>query len=46
VEEEPPEEAEEWAETQFQNSGVLGLPTLTIYIPPSKFAKQLQEHDG
>ncbi|XP_028162519.1 GATOR complex protein WDR24-like, partial [Ostrinia furnacalis] len=43
VEEEPLEEAEEWAETSFHNSGVLGMPTLTIYIPPAKYAKQLRE---
>ncbi|KAL0882789.1 hypothetical protein ABMA27_016337 [Loxostege sticticalis] len=43
VEEEPLEEAEEWAETSFHNSGVLGMPTLTIYIPPAKYAKQLRD---
>lgn len=30
------EEVEDWAETQFHNSGVLGKPTLSIYIPPTK----------
>lgn len=39
VEEEPLEEVEDWAETQFHNSGVLGKPTLSIYIPPTKQAK-------
>ncbi|KAI5637278.1 WD domain, g-beta repeat domain-containing protein [Phthorimaea operculella] len=39
VEEEPIEEIEEWAENQFHNSGVLGMPTHSIYIPPAKFAK-------
>ncbi|CAG9787002.1 unnamed protein product [Diatraea saccharalis] len=37
VEEDPLEEEEEWAESQFQYSGVLGVPTRTIYIPPAKF---------
>ncbi|KAJ0176370.1 hypothetical protein K1T71_007549 [Dendrolimus kikuchii] len=45
VEEEPLEEVEEWAETQFHNSGVLGMPTLSIYIPPPKYAKQIR-NDG
>ncbi|XP_048478306.1 GATOR complex protein WDR24 [Plutella xylostella] len=37
VEEEPTmQELEEWAETQFHNSGVLGLPTHSIYIPPAR----------
>ncbi|XP_053610184.1 GATOR2 complex protein WDR24 isoform X2 [Plodia interpunctella] len=38
VEEEPLEEVEEErVETQFHNSGVLGLPTVSIYIPPAKY---------
>ncbi|XP_072949673.1 GATOR2 complex protein WDR24 [Epargyreus clarus] len=41
VEEEPLEEVEEWAESRVhKNSGVLGLPTHSIYIPPAKFAKR------
>lgn len=36
VEEESLEEVEDWAETQFHNNGVLGKPTLSIYIPPAK----------
>ncbi|XP_050555129.1 LOW QUALITY PROTEIN: GATOR complex protein WDR24 [Spodoptera frugiperda] len=45
VEEEPLEEVEEWAETQFHNSGVLGKPTLSIYIPPSKPSKHARSLD-
>lgn len=36
---------EEWAETQFHNSGVLGKPTLSIYIPPSKPSKHARSLD-
>ncbi|XP_060803577.1 GATOR complex protein WDR24 [Amyelois transitella] len=44
VEEEPMEEVEEErVETQFHNSGVLGLPTVSIYIPPAKY--KLREGD-
>lgn len=43
MEEEPLEEVEQWAETQFHNSGVLGMPTLSIYIPPHKYKIR---HDG
>lgn len=45
MEEEPLEEVEEWAETQFHNSGVLGKPTLSIYIPPSKPSKHARSLD-
>ncbi|XP_064072807.1 GATOR2 complex protein WDR24 [Vanessa tameamea] len=40
VEEEPLEEVEEWENRFHKNSGVLGLPTHSIYIPPAKFAKR------
>ncbi|KAI8437205.1 hypothetical protein MSG28_010530 [Choristoneura fumiferana] len=39
VEEEPMEEVEEWEENQFHNSGVLGLPTHSIYVPPARLAR-------
>lgn len=39
MEEEPLEEVEEWAES-FHNSGVLGMPTLSIYIPPAKYVRR------
>ncbi|XP_063891924.1 GATOR2 complex protein WDR24 [Helicoverpa armigera] len=45
VEEEPLEEVEEWAETQFHNSGVLGKPTLSIYIPPARQPKHLRSDE-
>ncbi|XP_049873405.1 GATOR complex protein WDR24 [Pectinophora gossypiella] len=45
VEEEPIEEIEEWAENQFHNSGVLGMPTHSIYIPPAKYAKHRGSDD-
>lgn len=34
------EEVEEWENRSHKNSGVLGLPTHTIYIPPAKLAKR------
>ncbi|KPI95789.1 WD repeat-containing protein 24 [Papilio xuthus] len=37
---------EEWEENQFHNSGVLGLPTQSIYIPPAKYAKQMRDDDA
>ncbi|XP_068633759.1 GATOR2 complex protein WDR24 [Battus philenor] len=46
VEEEPLGEVEEWEENQFHNSGVLGLPTQSIYIPPAKFAKQMRDDEA
>ncbi|CAH2048923.1 unnamed protein product, partial [Iphiclides podalirius] len=47
VEEEPMGEVEEeWAENQFHNSGVLGLPTQSIYIPPAKLAKQMRDDEA
>ncbi|XP_028025577.1 GATOR complex protein WDR24 isoform X4 [Bombyx mandarina] len=46
VEEEPLEEVEQWAETQFHNSGVLGMPTLSIYIPPHKYKIRHDEGSG
>ncbi|KAJ8722349.1 hypothetical protein PYW08_004751 [Mythimna loreyi] len=45
VEEEPLEEVEDWAETQFHNSGVLGKPTLSIYIPPAKQPKHVRAEE-
>ncbi|CAH0715219.1 unnamed protein product, partial [Brenthis ino] len=38
VEEEPIEEVEEWENHEHKNSGVLGLPTHSIYIPPARRA--------
>ncbi|XP_063624491.1 GATOR2 complex protein WDR24 [Cydia splendana] len=46
VEEEPMEEVEEWAENQFHNSGVLGLPTHSIYVPPSRLLRRDDETAG
>ncbi|CAB3227368.1 unnamed protein product [Arctia plantaginis] len=46
VEEEPLEEVEDWAETQFHNSGVLGKPTLSIYIPPNKQPAHVRNDDS
>ncbi|XP_045773380.1 GATOR complex protein WDR24 [Maniola jurtina] len=46
VEEEPMEEVEEWENRSHKNSGVLGLPTHSIYIPPAKFAKRDDEGGG
>ncbi|XP_075977555.1 WD repeat domain 24 [Anticarsia gemmatalis] len=47
VEEEPLEEEEEedWAETKFHNSGVLGKPTRSIYFPPAKQPAHLRNDD-
>lgn len=39
MEEDPIEEVEEWEENQFHNSGVLGLPTHSIYVPPARLAR-------
>ncbi|CAK1551402.1 unnamed protein product [Leptosia nina] len=44
VEEETEEESEEWESRTHKHSGVLGLPTHTIYIPPHKFAKRDTEN--
>ncbi|XP_032517205.2 GATOR2 complex protein WDR24 isoform X1 [Danaus plexippus] len=40
VEEEPLEEVEEWENRLHQHSGVLGLPTHAVYIPPAKYARE------
>lgn len=40
------EEVEEWAENQFHNSGVLGLPTHSIYVPPSRLLRRDDETAG
>ncbi|XP_041979515.1 GATOR complex protein WDR24 [Aricia agestis] len=46
-EEEPLEEAEEWADSgHHKNSGVLGMPTHSIYIPPAKYCKRDDENGG
>ncbi|XP_038220576.1 GATOR complex protein WDR24 [Zerene cesonia] len=46
AEEEVVEEAEEWESRTHKHSGVLGLPTHTIYIPPHKYAKRDNETSG
>lgn len=46
MEEEPLEPEEDWSENQFHNSGVLGLPTHTIYIPDKLHAHHNLEENG
>ncbi|XP_045497896.1 LOW QUALITY PROTEIN: GATOR complex protein WDR24 [Colias croceus] len=41
AEEEVVEETEEWESRTHKHSGVLGLPTHTIYIPPHKYKRDV-----
>ncbi|XP_045516555.1 GATOR complex protein WDR24 isoform X2 [Pieris brassicae] len=43
VEEEREEETEEWESRSHKHSGVLGLPTHTIYVPPHRARSQSGE---
>ncbi|CAF4932006.1 unnamed protein product [Pieris macdunnoughi] len=43
VEEEREEETEEWESRSHKHSGVLGLPTHTIYVPPNRARSQSED---